>query len=71
MKSNTRDELLLEKPVKDMTESEREAAIERLTEIRGEIVYQIEDIMQTVSKVTRRGHFKRRRHKLGKSPNDN
>lgn len=67
---NNKDYLLLEKPVKDMTASEREDAILRLTEIRGEIVYQIEDIMQTVAKETRRGSFKNRRHKLGKSPND-
>lgn len=71
MRNNDRDYLLLEKPIKDMTASEREAAILRLTEIRGEIVYQIEDIMQTVAKETGRGQLKQRRFPLGKSPNDN
>ena len=70
MRNNDRDYLLLEKPVKDMTASEREAAIARLTEIRGEIVYQIEDTMQTVAKETGRWKLKQRRFPLGKSPND-
>ncbi len=64
------DNELFKKPVSDMTEDERRAAIERLEGMRDEIVYQIEEIMQRAAKATKKGGLKRRRYKLGKSPND-
>ena len=58
------------KPVRNMTEAERIAAARRLDEQRAEVVYEIEQIMKELSDEMRNGRYKRRRFKLGKSPND-
>jgi hypothetical protein len=67
----TRDELLFKKPVKEMSEEERALAIERLEILRDEIIYEIEDVMKEASAETGVKKFARRKHKLGKAPNDN
>ena len=58
------------KSVTDMTEAERMAAATRLEEQRLEVIREIEDIMAELSGELRQGKHKRRRFKLGKSPND-
>ena len=58
------------KPINEMTESERMAAATRLEEQRLEVIREIEDIMAELSGELRQGKYKRRRFKLGKSPND-
>ena len=59
------------KRVSDMTEAERLSAIERLEAMRDEVMFQIEELMGEVSAETGAKKHKRRRYKLGKSPNDN
>lgn len=58
------------KPVSDMTEAERLTAINELEAIRNDIISQVEGIMLEVARETKNSRYKRRKYKLGKSPND-
>ncbi|MBR7117569.1 MAG: hypothetical protein IKC87_07680 [Clostridia bacterium] len=65
------DAELFTKKVSDMTDVERRRAIERLESLRDETVYEIEDIMNEISLEMGLPKYRRRRYKLGDSPNDN
>lgn len=56
----------------ELTDAERSEAIERVERSRDDVIYRIEELMVKIAE-TGRGkmkRLKRRRHKLGKAPND-
>ena len=59
------------KRVSDMTEAERQSAIERLEAMRDEVMFGIESIMEEVTAETGVKKHSKRRYRLGESPNDN
>ena len=61
---------LFEKPVSEMSDAERDAAIAELLDMRRAVTAEIEDVMQAAADETRDRRFVRRRYRRGKSPND-
>ena len=53
-----------------MTEEERLAAISELEGERRALISEIEYLMESAAKSSGIKRYKRRKHKLGKSPND-
>ena len=56
----------------ELSDAERSAAIERTENIRGDVVVRIEDLMVRIAAVGKgkMKRLKRRKHKLGRAPND-
>ena len=61
---------LFDKPVGEMSDAEREAAIAELLDMRRAVTAEIEEIMQRATEETRDKRFVRRKYRRGKSPND-
>ncbi len=68
MKRN--DSIIYSKPPTEMTEEERLAAISELEGERRALVAEIELLMEAAARSSGIKRYKRRKYKLGKSPND-
>ena len=56
--------------VSTMTEEERELALNSLEVRRSEINRELEELMQSIGKLTKNRTIRRRKYKMGDSPND-
>ena len=56
----------------ELSDSERGEAIERVEGMRDDVIFRIEELMVRIAEAGRgkMKRLKRRRHKLGKAPND-
>ena len=67
---NERDLLSAARPLRSMTDKDRRRYIYDLEDARCETIREIEEIMQKASYATKKKAMRRRKFKLGKSPND-
>ena len=61
---------LANKPLRELSQEERERVILDLERQRAEIVWDIEQVMRLIAKQTGERSLKKRKFKLGQSPND-
>ncbi len=58
------------KELSELTEEQRRQKIEAVELEREDVVFQLEELMQKLSRATKRRHLRKRKYKLGQSPND-
>jgi len=61
---------LVDKRLAELTEAQRREYIERLEGERDDVIFELEEIMKTASKLMRRRSLAKRKFKLGRAPND-
>ena len=61
-----------EASLSELSDAERSEAIERVEQMRDDVVFRLEELMARIGEAGRgkMKRLKRRRHKLGKAPND-
>ena len=70
MKKSKKEMPLFSQPVSQMSREERLNAIKDNQDLRADIIKRIESVLLELSQETGNKRYRKRKYKLGKSPND-